>query len=324
MASFPIGRKILSIDGCGFRGRTQLLVLQSLMKQMNNPKPCDVFDLICGTAAGGLIAILLGRLKMSCDDAIKAYDDLEEGLFGGVQVSDILSTKEFATRAFQTKLMEIVKKHSGGNDFFVEKRDPRCKVRFIAHSDSSSCVNYLGQTFVTVVTRDSFDDVDPTLLRSYSKPLNPYRSWRQPDPQPSPGHKWETWQAAIGSTSCPRLFQALDVNSSLFQAANASGFANPSMAAYIEALDLWGPNAVFTLVSLGMGVRNRQDGLDDWQTPGPLDDRTINDVVVGLGIKLIQGSSETTLKEFIRQTKRVATNTQVKDIRLNERTKSAG
>jgi len=27
-------------------------------------RPCEVFDLICGTSTGGLIAIMLGRLEM--------------------------------------------------------------------------------------------------------------------------------------------------------------------------------------------------------------------------------------------------------------------
>lgn len=27
-------------------------------------RPCDVFDLICGTSTGGLIALMLGRLEM--------------------------------------------------------------------------------------------------------------------------------------------------------------------------------------------------------------------------------------------------------------------
>jgi patatin-like phospholipase/acyl hydrolase len=30
------------------------------------PLPCDYFDLIGGTSTGGLIAIMLGRLRMVC------------------------------------------------------------------------------------------------------------------------------------------------------------------------------------------------------------------------------------------------------------------
>jgi len=33
-----------------------------LMDDKNSPKPYEVFDMIAGTSAGGLIAIMLGRL----------------------------------------------------------------------------------------------------------------------------------------------------------------------------------------------------------------------------------------------------------------------
>ena len=66
--------RILSIDGGGVRGIASLQVLKEVMSQIrrtqlaDNPdalvsnRPCDYFDLICGTSTGGLIAIMLGRL----------------------------------------------------------------------------------------------------------------------------------------------------------------------------------------------------------------------------------------------------------------------
>ncbi|KAG9568910.1 hypothetical protein KCU77_g708, partial [Aureobasidium melanogenum] len=45
-------------------------------------KPCEVFDLIGGTSTGGLIAIMLGRLEMSVDECIVAYSGLTETVFG--------------------------------------------------------------------------------------------------------------------------------------------------------------------------------------------------------------------------------------------------
>jgi patatin-like phospholipase/acyl hydrolase len=69
--------RILSLDGGGVRGISSLYILKELMAQINRQRraenrneptsavsPCDVFDLICGTSTGGLIAIMLGRLKM--------------------------------------------------------------------------------------------------------------------------------------------------------------------------------------------------------------------------------------------------------------------
>ena len=38
--------------------------VQRQAKLTETPRPCDYFDLIGGTSTGGLIAIMLGRLKM--------------------------------------------------------------------------------------------------------------------------------------------------------------------------------------------------------------------------------------------------------------------
>jgi patatin-like phospholipase/acyl hydrolase len=69
--------RILSLDGGGVRGISSLYILEAIMHQIARdhyaenpqgpkitPKPCEYFDLICGTSTGGLIALMLGRLRM--------------------------------------------------------------------------------------------------------------------------------------------------------------------------------------------------------------------------------------------------------------------
>jgi len=63
--------RILSLDGGGVRGLSSLLILREIMEEIqrqsgtpDTPLPCDYFDLIGGTSTGGLIAIMLGRLRM--------------------------------------------------------------------------------------------------------------------------------------------------------------------------------------------------------------------------------------------------------------------
>ena len=69
--------RILSFDGGGVRGISSLCILKEIMSPVSRqravdysnvpkmtPRPCDLFDLICGTSTGGLIALLLGRLEM--------------------------------------------------------------------------------------------------------------------------------------------------------------------------------------------------------------------------------------------------------------------
>ena len=45
------------------------------------PKPCEYFDLIAGTGTGGLIAIMLGRLRMNTKDCINVYVEMTRKVF---------------------------------------------------------------------------------------------------------------------------------------------------------------------------------------------------------------------------------------------------
>jgi Patatin-like phospholipase len=62
--------RILSLDGGGVRGLSSLLIMRNIMEEIARrngtaeARPCDYFDLIGGTGTGGLIAIMLGRLRM--------------------------------------------------------------------------------------------------------------------------------------------------------------------------------------------------------------------------------------------------------------------
>jgi hypothetical protein len=69
--------RVLSLDGGGVRGISSLYILKELMAQIArehklqnpdapniSPRPCEYFDLISGTSTGGLIALMLGRLRM--------------------------------------------------------------------------------------------------------------------------------------------------------------------------------------------------------------------------------------------------------------------
>lgn len=40
------------------------------------PLPCDYFDLIARTGTGGLIAVMLGRLRMSVEECLTAFTEI--------------------------------------------------------------------------------------------------------------------------------------------------------------------------------------------------------------------------------------------------------
>jgi patatin-like phospholipase/acyl hydrolase len=87
--------RLLSLDGGGCRAMIQLLLLRHLLKNLEPDtadvdalRPCDYFDVIAGTSAGGLNALLLGRLELSIGAAIQAFSKFTETVFkesGGIK-----------------------------------------------------------------------------------------------------------------------------------------------------------------------------------------------------------------------------------------------
>lgn len=88
------------IDGGGVRGYSMLVLLKDFMHQTHvqindgsdgeqlvqpgddpRPKPCDYFDLIGGTGTGGLIAIMLGRLRMDIPSCVDTYVEMTRRVF---------------------------------------------------------------------------------------------------------------------------------------------------------------------------------------------------------------------------------------------------
>lgn len=75
------------------RGYSMLIILQELMhrtfvesegrapKRHEIPKPADHFDLIAGTGTGGLIAIMLGRLRLDIETCKDVYVRMTRRVF---------------------------------------------------------------------------------------------------------------------------------------------------------------------------------------------------------------------------------------------------
>jgi patatin-like phospholipase/acyl hydrolase len=66
--------RILALDGGGVRGLSSLLILKDLAPRLQSMatkthekqyhRPCNLFDMICGSGTGGLIAMMLGKMGM--------------------------------------------------------------------------------------------------------------------------------------------------------------------------------------------------------------------------------------------------------------------
>lgn len=77
---------LLSLDGDGVRGLSQVLLVESLVNAVCTKigaqvDPYQVFDLIGGCSMGGVLAIMLSRLRMQAHKAREAYKSIAKEVF---------------------------------------------------------------------------------------------------------------------------------------------------------------------------------------------------------------------------------------------------
>ncbi|THU84988.1 FabD/lysophospholipase-like protein [Dendrothele bispora CBS 962.96] len=87
---------LLSLDGGGIRGVSELIILHEIMVRVQArkdlpdlPNPCEYFHLMGGTSTGGLIAIMLGRLEMSTEEALAQYKATADRIFSKKKIPEI-------------------------------------------------------------------------------------------------------------------------------------------------------------------------------------------------------------------------------------------
>ena len=115
-----------------------LIILQELMYKAFNeaegraptrdqiPKPCDYFDLIAGTGTGGLIAIMLGRLRLDLETCKEVYVRMTRKVFetdktfAGIPYRSTL----FKASRLEEAIRECVREHTIFEDEGNDGSDP--------------------------------------------------------------------------------------------------------------------------------------------------------------------------------------------------------
>ncbi|KAJ7079167.1 acyl transferase/acyl hydrolase/lysophospholipase, partial [Mycena epipterygia] len=138
------------LDGGGAGALSELIILDQMMYRIRveghldtDPSPCDCFELIGGSGTGGIIALMLGHLRMSVKDAISAYGTLRPETKMG-------SAEKFKTRSFEEALKKIFKQEPMNN-----MKPDACK------------------TFVCAMNQHNMNARIPHLFRSYNTPDEP-------------------------------------------------------------------------------------------------------------------------------------------------------
>ncbi|KAJ5485380.1 hypothetical protein N7539_005368 [Penicillium diatomitis] len=146
--------RILSLDGGGVRGYSMLIILQEIMyrtyvecegkppRRDQIPKPCDHFDLIAGTGTGGLIAIMLGRLRLDLETCKEVYVRMTRKVFetdktiAGIPYRSTL----FKASKLEEAIRECVREHTifegEGNDQ-PNRTDARASMASLPYSPGS-------------------------------------------------------------------------------------------------------------------------------------------------------------------------------------------
>ncbi|EGU78772.1 hypothetical protein FOXB_10714, partial [Fusarium oxysporum f. sp. conglutinans Fo5176] len=137
--------RVLSLDGGGIRGLSSLMILAKVMEKIptrqrgEEAKPCDHFRCITGAGMGGVLALLLGCLKLTVSQCMTEYWKLsslilqKEGCGAAPPLFDI--------RKLEMVMKQIVRKyHPGGLPLKDPKRATKVFVYGVRKGEGVICI----------------------------------------------------------------------------------------------------------------------------------------------------------------------------------------
>lgn len=209
-------------DSGGVHAYSTLLVIQEIMKAiirreeshpdgpaessyhpLNPPKtgtwlPCQYFDYVGGTGFGGLVAIMLGRLRMDVDDSIIAFETVLDDVFSRKRWFHSRSLLFWPRPKFDHLMLEqAIRK-------LVRRRAPN----FSDFPESSNFASSQHQCRTVVLAARTPDNPRmPYLFRTYNnfRGTNRYRNLGL-------AHHVPIWQVARATTASPALFQPVTID----------------------------------------------------------------------------------------------------------------
>ncbi|KAF2874191.1 hypothetical protein BDV95DRAFT_616739 [Massariosphaeria phaeospora] len=236
--------RLLALDGGGVRGLSALMILEQLMEAVNPdapPKPCDYFDMIGGTSTGGLIAVMLGRLRMSVADCITAYLSLSDRVFRKTQHRVTVRGK-VQGRFNAEELMRAVKE--------VVKQQGLPEAVLLKDVPEAGC-----RVFVCATSKETSETV---CLTSYHTPRG----------NTDLLNRVTIWEACRATSAATTFFDPIAVGRFGEEFVDgATGANNPVWEVWDQAQLVWGPEPlegrVKCLVSIGTGVPSLKPFRDD-------------------------------------------------------------
>ncbi|THU83058.1 FabD/lysophospholipase-like protein [Dendrothele bispora CBS 962.96] len=227
---------LLSLDGGGIRGVSELIVLHEIMVRIRDkknlldlPKPCEYFHLIGGTSTGGLIAIMLGRLEMNTEEALAQYKALAGHIFDKINRKSKGHDGTFKATTLEGEMKKLLQSCCG---------DPEALMCGDVMRE-----NEMGRAFICAV---------PATNMRFPRIFRTYKLSGDSDPN------CKIWQAARATTAAPTFFKRISVPGvgGIEETFIDAGIRcnNPAKQVREEARRLFGENrTVGVFVSIGTG-----------------------------------------------------------------------
>ncbi|KAG6890166.1 hypothetical protein C0995_010870 [Termitomyces sp. Mi166 len=233
MKSEAEGMRLLALDGGGIRGISELLILEEIMMRIKAeeglekvPKPCEYFDIIGGTGTGGLIAILLGRLCVSIEEATKAYIEFAGKVFS--ETKHMWQDGTFKASTLEGAVKDLVARYDESGDENARMMSDVSKKR--------EC-----KTFVCAMS--ALNMSHPHLFRSYE-----VRSNQE--------YNAKIWEAVRATSAAPTFFKRIEIGTDPKEEFVDGGLRcnNPTAEVLREAQKICGMDYPMScIVSIGTG-----------------------------------------------------------------------
>ena len=277
-----------------------LIILQDLMhqafvetegrapKRHEIPKPADYFDLIAGTGTGGLIAIMLGRLRLDIETCMDTYVRMTKRVFetdktiAGIPYRSTL----FKASKLEEAIKSCVREHTifedegndgtaeGGREFPNPPLSPRAppeRSMSIRSTTSLPTRNSMARNSVLDMRGLRWGNANASLYdnrenrtktavtavfkgtpkRGSSLLLRSYDSRKEPPPE----FNCTIWQAGRATSAIGLAFKPIQIGQSVFLDEGAGKY-NPAPQILEEAVvNEWPGREIGVFVSIGTGKR---------------------------------------------------------------------
>ncbi|KAL6712759.1 hypothetical protein ACLMJK_009697 [Lecanora helva] len=227
-------------------------------RQASKWLPCHYFDYMAGTSTGGLIAIMLGRLRMNIDDCISDYETLGGQVFGHSRWFHLRSPlwwprDKYNHEVLKQVVMNVVKERApkidsfpGGQNFSFDEN--RCRTVVVSYQQPKETAGlekpYLFRTYKNLhLDEESQGPGDEGMVRN-----------------PGEAQDIPIWEVARATSAAPTYFKPVEIDGRLYLD-GGFGANNPcgEIVDEVRSLNNQAVKCVKIVVSVGTG-KNKESG----------------------------------------------------------------